>query len=143
VANKRQPIDDLIHAHLWLRRKARGRRDIASAAAFSPGSATRENPPFNLLRRAVRHPSQRLHMLVCDDRLPVSLFLSMSVRDINSKTPTRFAKVILSAPPPETGVSKNAWRIRARHAAITNNCDNWRSYKAWAEKMRGTWKEEK
>jgi hypothetical protein len=82
-------------------------------------------------------------MLVCDDRLPVSLFLSMSVRDINGKTPTRFAKVLLSAPPPETGVSKNAWRIRARHAAITNNCDNWRSYKAWAEKMRGTWKEEK
>jgi hypothetical protein len=82
-------------------------------------------------------------MLVFDDRLPVSLFLSMSVRNINSKTPTRFAKVILCAPPPETGVSKNAWRIRARHAAITNNCNNWRSYKEWAEKMRGTWKEEK
>jgi hypothetical protein len=73
----------------------------------------------------------------------VSLFLSMSVRDINSKTPTRFAQVILSAPPLETGVSKNASRIRARHAAITNNCDNWRSYKAWVEKIRGTWKEEK
>jgi hypothetical protein len=61
----------------------------------------------------------------------------------NSKIPTRFSKAIFRAPPPETGASKNAGRIRARHAAITNNFNNWRSYKEWAEKMRGTWKEEK
>jgi hypothetical protein len=144
MAKKRQRIDTLIDAHAWLRRKARARPDIASAAAFSPGSATRENPPFNLLRPAVRHSSQCSHMLVCDDRLPVSLFLSMSVRDINGKTPARFAKVMLSAPPPETALSKNAWRIRARHAAITNNCDNWRSYRhgrrksAAREKMKSS-----
>jgi hypothetical protein len=77
-------------------------------------------------------------MLVCDDRLPVSLFLSMSMRDINSKTPTRFAKVMLRALPPETRA-----KIRGRHAAITTNFNNWRSYKEWAEKMRHTWKEEK
>jgi len=61
----------------------------------------------------------------------------------NSKTPTRFAKAIFRAPPPETGVSKNTGRIRGRHAAITNNFNNWRSYKEWVVKMRGTWKEEK
>jgi hypothetical protein len=36
--------------------------------------------PFNLLRCALRHPSQCSHVLVCDDRPPVSLFLSMSAR---------------------------------------------------------------
>jgi hypothetical protein len=59
------------------------------------------------------------------------------------KIPTRSAKVILRAAPPEAGVSKNAGRIRGRHAAITNNLNNWRSYKEWAEKIRGTWKENK
>ncbi len=61
----------------------------------------------------------------------------------NRKSPTRFAKEMFRAPHPETGVSKNTGRIRARHGAITNNFDNWRSYKEWVEKMRGTWKEEK
>lgn len=61
----------------------------------------------------------------------------------DSKTPARLAKAILRAPPPETGVSKNAGRIHRRHAAITNIFNNWRSYKEWAEKMRSTWKEEK
>jgi hypothetical protein len=41
---KRQRIDTLIDAHVWLRQKARARRDIASAAVFRPGSATQENP---------------------------------------------------------------------------------------------------
>jgi hypothetical protein len=68
----------------------------------------------------------------------------------DSKTPTRFAKVLLPAARPETGVvkpaatvPKNAERIRGRHAAITNNFNNWRSYKEWAEKIRGTWEEKK
>jgi hypothetical protein len=77
----------------------------------------------------------------------VSLFLSMSVRD--SKTPTRLAKAILRAARLETGTikpgaaPKNAERIRGRHATITNQFNNWRSYKEWAEKIRGTWKETK
>jgi hypothetical protein len=61
----------------------------------------------------------------------------------DSKTPTRFAKMILRTGRLEKGVPKNAERIRGRHAAITDNFNNWRSYKAWAEKIRGTWKETK
>ena len=68
----------------------------------------------------------------------------------DSKTPTRFAKVLLRAARLETGavkaaatVPKNAERIRGRHAAITNNFNNWRNYKAWAEKIRGTWEGKK
>jgi hypothetical protein len=68
----------------------------------------------------------------------------------DSKTPTRLAKVLHRAARPETGavksgapVSKNEERIRGRHAAITNKFNNWRSYKEWAEKIRGTWEETK
>ena len=68
----------------------------------------------------------------------------------DSKTPTRFAKVLLRAARVETGaakkaatVPKNAERICGRHAAITNNFNNWRSYKEWAQKIRGTWDEGK
>jgi hypothetical protein len=68
----------------------------------------------------------------------------------DSKTPTRLAKALLRAARLETGaakpaatVPKNAERIRGRHAAITNNFNNWRSYKEWAEKIRGTWVEKK
>jgi hypothetical protein len=55
------------------------------------------------------------------------------------KTPTRFAKVLLRAAPPETGAAKPA--TRGRHAAITNNFKDWRNYKKWADKISGTWKE--
>jgi hypothetical protein len=125
------------------------------SASIGHGMATQVNQPFNLLRCAVRHPSQCLHMPVSDDRQPVALFLSRSVRDrpvsrtlarhemSDSKTPTRFTKVILRAARLEKGVPKNAERMRGRHAAITNNFNNWRSYKAWAEKIRGTWEEKK
>jgi hypothetical protein len=61
----------------------------------------------------------------------------------NSKTPTRIARVILRASSLESGKPKNAERIRGRHAAITNNFNSWRSYKAWTEKVRGTWEEKK
>jgi hypothetical protein len=68
----------------------------------------------------------------------------------DSKTPTRIAKVLLRAARPETGAVKNAatapkdaQMIRGRHAAITNNFNSWRSYKEWAEKIRGTWEEKK
>jgi hypothetical protein len=68
----------------------------------------------------------------------------------DSKIPTRFAKVLLPAArlkmgavKPAATVPKNAERIRGRHAAITNNFNNWRSYKEWAEKIRGTWEEKK
>jgi hypothetical protein len=60
----------------------------------------------------------------------------------DSKTPTRIAKVILRTAGLGTG-AKNAERIRGRHAAITNNFSTWRSYKAWAEKIRGTWEDKK
>lgn len=114
--------------------------------------ATRGNPPFNLLRCDVRNASQCLHMRISDERQPVTLFSSRSVRDrlvlarhemSDSKTPPRFAKEILRAVRLEKGVPKNAERIRARHAAITNNFNTWRSYKSWAEKIRGTWEEKK
>jgi hypothetical protein len=66
------------------------------------------------------------------------------------KIPTRFAKVLLpaarletSAVKPAETVSMNAARIRGRHAAITNNFNNWRNYREWAQKIRGTWEEEK
>jgi hypothetical protein len=61
----------------------------------------------------------------------------------DSKTPTRFAKVILGAGHLEKEVPKAAERIRGRHAAITNNFNNWRSYKSWAERIRGAWEEKK
>jgi hypothetical protein len=68
----------------------------------------------------------------------------------DSKTPNRIAKALLRAGRPEPGAvkpaasaPKNAERIRGRHAAITNNFTNWRSYKEWAEKIRGTWEEKK
>jgi hypothetical protein len=65
----------------------------------------------------------------------------------DSKTPTRSAKEIRRAPragietvpPPAT----KADRIAGRHAAITDNLNDWRSYKNWAEKMRETWEEKK
>lgn len=61
----------------------------------------------------------------------------------DSKTPTRIAKVILRASRLESEKQKNAERIRGRHAAITNNLNSWRSYKAWTETIRGTWEEKK
>jgi hypothetical protein len=68
----------------------------------------------------------------------------------DSKTLTLFATVLLRTARLETGaikpaatVPKNAERIRGRHAAITNNFNNWRSYKEWAVKTRGTWEEKK
>jgi hypothetical protein len=67
----------------------------------------------------------------------------------DSKTPTRIAKVLLrarletGAVKPAATVRRNAERIRSRHAAITNNFNNWRNYKEWAEKIRGTWVEKK
>jgi hypothetical protein len=68
----------------------------------------------------------------------------------DSKTPTRIAKVLLHAArfkadavKPAATVPKNAERIRGRHAAITNNFNNWRSYKEWTAKIRGTWEEKK
>jgi hypothetical protein len=68
----------------------------------------------------------------------------------DSKTPTRLTKVLHRTPRPETGAvkpaataPKNAERIHGRHAAITDNFNSWRSYKEWAEKIRGTWQEKK
>jgi len=48
----------------------------AMTPARPPELAIQKNPPFNLLRRGVRHPSQCLHPLVSNDCLPVALFLS-------------------------------------------------------------------
>jgi hypothetical protein len=51
------------------------------------------------------------------------------------------AKEILRVGRLEEKAPKNAERIRGRHAAITNNFNNWRSRKSWAEKIRGTWED--
>ena len=87
--------------------------------------ATQDNPPFNLLRCAVRNASQCLHMLVSDDRQPVTLSLSKSVRDrpasrrlarhemSDSRTPTRFAKVILPAARSEKA-ARRTWSTPGR-----------------------------
>jgi hypothetical protein len=72
---------------------------------------------------------------VCADCLPVALFLSMTVRD--RKTPTRDTAAAKTA----ATVPKDAERSRGRHAAITTNFNNWRSYKEWAQKIRGTWQD--
>jgi hypothetical protein len=66
----------------------------------------------------------------------------------DSKTPTRFAELERRAPrigagafKPAAAVSKNTDKISGRHAAITNNLNDWRSYKNWVETIRGTWEE--
>ncbi len=68
----------------------------------------------------------------------------------NSKTPTRFADLGRRAPRVGTGtvkpaatVPKNAHKTSGRHAAITDNLNEWSSYKRWVEKIRGTWEERK
>ena len=68
----------------------------------------------------------------------------------DSKTPTRLKGVLHRTARPEAGAvkpaataPKNAESIHGRHAAITDNLKNWRSYKEWAEKIRGTWQEKK
>ena len=88
----------------------------------------------------------------------MALFLS-TMRDIycrvrergydmnDHRTSTGFSKAISTGPRRETGVVKpdvarNADRMRARHAAITNNVKKWREYKDWAEKIRDAWEEE-
>jgi hypothetical protein len=58
----------------------------------------------------------------------------------DSKTPTRLAKALLRA---AATAPRNAERIRGCHARITNKFNNWRSYKEWAEKIRGTREEKK
>jgi hypothetical protein len=61
----------------------------------------------------------------------------------DSKTPTRIANVILGASRLESDATKNAERMRGRHATITNNFNSWRSYKAWTDKILSTWEEKK
>ncbi len=68
----------------------------------------------------------------------------------DSKTSTQLAKAFRRAARPETDaikseatVPKSVERARGRHAAITNNFNNWRSYKEWTERIRGTWKDNK
>ena len=61
----------------------------------------------------------------------------------DSKTSTRIAKVIPRSSRLESGTQTNTERIRGRHAAINNNFNSWRSYKAWTEAIRGTWEEKK
>lgn len=66
----------------------------------------------------------------------------------DTKTPTRFAEVERRAPRAGTAalkraaVPKDADKTSSRHAAITNNLNDWRSYKSWVEKIRVTWEKE-
>ena len=45
-------------------------------------------------------------------------------------------------PASKRGYQRMRRGFRGRHAAITDDFNNWRSYKSWAEKIRGT-REEK
>ncbi len=66
------------------------------------------------------------------------------------KIPIPFAKERRRLPRVERGsvkpaavVPKNAHKIGGRHAAITNNLNNWNNYKNWASRIRDTWEEKK
>ena len=63
----------------------------------------------------------------------------------DSITPARFAEVDRRALGGGRGAVKPAAvpkdKTSGRHAAITNNLNNWISYKKWVEKMRSTWEE--
>lgn len=68
----------------------------------------------------------------------------------DSKAPTPFSMVDRRSPRVDTGAvkppvtaPKSAHKIGGRHAAITNNLNNWNSYKNWASKIRNTWQEDK
>jgi len=39
--------------------------------------------------------------------------------------------------------SRELYKTGGRHGAITNNLNNWHSYKNWAEKVRGSWEDKK
>jgi len=56
------------------------------------------------------------------------------------KTPSRLASVYASCP---AGGPTNAQKVNSRHAAITDNVNNWMSYTTWAQRIRDTWKEDK
>jgi hypothetical protein len=68
----------------------------------------------------------------------------------DSKAPTRSVEDSRREPPIGTGAVKPAANVPKtadgtsdRHAAITNNLNNWKSYKDWVEKIRGTWIEKR
>lgn len=44
---------------------------------------------------------------------------------------------------PGTPAPRVAVNTGGRHAAITNALYNWNSYKTWAEKIRGSWDDNK
>jgi hypothetical protein len=44
---------------------------------------------------------------------------------------------------PGAAVPREAYKTGGRHAAITNHLYNWHSYKNWAEKIRGSWEDNK
>jgi hypothetical protein len=76
----------MIVAGLFLRNLAAAHA-ASFTMAFSGSQREKQRSPsalgaatFNLLRRAVRHPSQCSHKPVCDDWLSVALFLSVVVR---------------------------------------------------------------
>jgi hypothetical protein len=68
----------------------------------------------------------------------------------DSKSPTRYTGIDRRAPraaagsgTPVAAVPREAFKTGGRHAAITTNLYNWNSYKNWADKVRGSWDEEK
>jgi hypothetical protein len=68
----------------------------------------------------------------------------------DSKPPTRYTGVDRRAPraaagagKPGAAVPRDAPKTGGRHAAITTNLYNWNSYKNWADKVRGSWEDEK
>jgi len=44
---------------------------------------------------------------------------------------------------PGAGLPSEPFKTGGRHAAITNHLYNWHSYKNWADKVRGSWEDNK
>jgi hypothetical protein len=48
-----------------------------------------------------------------------------------------------AAAKPGSSLPREPFKTGGRHAAITTNLYNWHSYKSWADKVRGSWEDNK
>ena len=66
----------------------------------------------------------------------------------DSKIPTRYTGIDRRAPQagagkPGAAVPRDVCKTGGRHSAITNHLYNFHSYKNWADKVRGSWEDDK
>lgn len=68
----------------------------------------------------------------------------------DSKHPNRYTGIDRRAPRVDPALAKagvtaprEVFKTGGRHAAITTHLYNFHSYKNWAEKVRGSWEDEK